>query len=238
MCSKKCIQLLQTTQLHEIPGCTWTECTTVVQKIAESLWWLGCVLITVARWVSVFLWWEGKWQTKQALARHPITLADNFCTSCEKMLGMNMCRTIKWDCYWFIYEPENVIHSLKVSKCILIGYQIICQRYTYTTCGNCWTAFEFLWMWIWNLPLLVNIKVKCSCYRPGVAQRVGRGIALLFHDRGTRRWVSGKQHALAALYPRERPGTHFTGGWVSPRAGLDGRKISSLPGFDPGPSSP
>jgi len=141
-------------------------------------------------------------------------------------------------CYWFIYEPENIIHSLKVSKCILIGYQIICQRYTYTTCGNCRTAFEFLWMWIWNLPLLVNINVKCSCYRPGVAQRVGRGIALLFHDRGTRRWVSGKQYALAALYPRERPGTHFTGGWVSPRAGLDGRKISSLPGFDPGPSSP
>jgi len=30
-------------------------------------------------------------------------------------------------------------------------------------------------------------KVKCSSYRPGVAQTVGRGIALLFHDRGTRR---------------------------------------------------
>ena len=30
-------------------------------------------------------------------------------------------------------------------------------------------------------------KVKCSRYRPGVAQRVGRSIALLFHDRGTRR---------------------------------------------------
>ena len=30
-------------------------------------------------------------------------------------------------------------------------------------------------------------KVKCSRYRPGVAQRVGRDIALLFHDRGTRR---------------------------------------------------
>ena len=30
-------------------------------------------------------------------------------------------------------------------------------------------------------------KVKWSRYRPGVAQRVGRGIALLFHDRGTRR---------------------------------------------------
>ena len=44
--------------------------------------------------------------------------------------------------------------------------------------------------------------------------------------------------APAALYPRERPVTHFTGGWVDPRAGLDGRKISSPPGFDPGPSSP
>jgi len=50
--------------------------------------------------------------------------------------------------------------------------------------------------------------------------------------------VSGQQHAPAAFYPRERPGTHFTRGWVGPRAGLDGRKISSPPGFDPGPSSP
>ena len=36
--------------------------------------------------------------------------------------------------------------------------------------------------------------------------------------------VSGQQHAPAALYPRERPGTHCTGGWVGPRAGLNGRK--------------
>ena len=36
-------------------------------------------------------------------------------------------------------------------------------------------------------------KVKWSRYRPGVVQRVGRGIALLFHDRGTRReWVYHK----------------------------------------------
>ena len=35
----------------------------------------------------------------------------------------------------------------------------------------------------------------------------------------------GQQHTPAALYPRERPGTHFTGGLVGPRAGLDGRKI-------------
>jgi len=41
--------------------------------------------------------------------------------------------------------------------------------------------------------------------------------------------VSGQQHALAALYPQERLGTHFTGGWVVPTAGLDRRKISSPP---------
>jgi len=45
--------------------------------------------------------------------------------------------------------------------------------------------------------------------------------------------VSGQQHAPAALYPRERPGTHFTEGWVGPRAGLDGRKISCPQGSIP-----
>jgi len=32
--------------------------------------------------------------------------------------------------------------------------------------------------------------------------------------------VRGQRHAPAALYPRERPGTYCTGGWVGPRAGL------------------
>ena len=46
------------------------------------------------------------------------------------------------------------------------------------------------------------IKVKWPLYRPGVAQRVGRGIALLFHDRGTRRgWVVSS-----------KPWLHFTPG--------------------------
>jgi hypothetical protein len=35
------------------------------------------------------------------------------------------------------------------------------------------------------------------------------------------------------LYPRERPGTHCTGGWVGPRAGQDGcGKSRPAPGFD------
>jgi hypothetical protein len=34
--------------------------------------------------------------------------------------------------------------------------------------------------------------------------------------------VSGQSHAPAALYPRgKNSGTHWTGGWVGPRAGLD-----------------
>ena len=43
-------------------------------------------------------------------------------------------------------------------------------------------------------------KLKWSRYRPDVAQRVGRGIALLFHDGGTRRgWVVSS-----------KPRPHFT----------------------------
>jgi len=48
-------------------------------------------------------------------------------------------------------------------------------------------------------------KVKCSRYRPGVAQRVGRGIAPLFHYRGTRRgWVvssTPRPHFTPGKYP-------------------------------------
>jgi hypothetical protein len=48
-------------------------------------------------------------------------------------------------------------------------------------------------------------KVKRSRYRPGVTQSVGRGIALLFHDRGTRRgWVvssTPRPHFIAGKDP-------------------------------------
>jgi hypothetical protein len=36
------------------------------------------------------------------------------------------------------------------------------------------------------------------------------------------------------LYSRDRPGTHWIGGWLGPRAGLEGRgKSCPLPVFDP-----
>jgi len=66
-----------------------------------------------------------------------------------------------------------------------------------------------------------KLKVKWSRYRPGVVQRVVRSIAVLFHDRGTRReWSAARP---GRTLPPERLGTHFTGAWVGSRAGLDGR---------------
>jgi hypothetical protein len=56
--------------------------------------------------------------------------------------------------------------------------------------------------------------------RPRRAHRGSGGIALLILDLGARReWVVST--TPRPLYPREIPGTHCTGGWVGPRAGLD-----------------
>jgi len=70
-----------------------------------------------------------------------------------------------------------------------------------------------------------TVKRKFSRYRPGMAQRVGRGIVLLFHHRGTRRgeWSAARP---GRILPPRKTRYPFTGGWVGPRAGLDGRKIS------------
>jgi len=63
-----------------------------------------------------------------------------------------------------------------------------------------------------------KVKLKWSRYRPGVAQRVGRGIAVLFHDRDTRRgWVFSST-----------PRPHFT-------PGEDPVPIVQEAGWAPGP---
>jgi hypothetical protein len=56
---------------------------------------------------------------------------------------------------------------------------------------------------------------------------VSGGIAQLFLNLGTRRGVWSASRP-GRLYPRERPGTHCTGGWVGPEAGLD-RCVKSRP---------
>jgi len=69
-------------------------------------------------------------------------------------------------------------------------------------------------------------KVKCTLVQAlrlctGCAARRGsRCIALIFLDHGIRRG-EGSASRPVAIYPRERRGTHHTGGWVGPSAGLD-----------------
>ena len=78
---------------------------------------------------------------------------------------------------------------------------------------------------------LAKEKVKWSRYRPSVAQKMGRGIALLFHDRGTRRgwWVSitprphftpGKNPVPIVQEVGWAPGPVWTGGKSRPPPGF------------------
>ena len=72
-------------------------------------------------------------------------------------------------------------------------------------------------------------------YGPQGEQRYSSTLSYQRHWKGVR----GQRHAPAALYPREKPGTHCTGGWVGPRAGLDrcGKSRFHRDSI-PGPSSP
>ena len=90
----------------------------------------------------------------------------------------------------------------------------------------------------------VKVKVKVTLVQAlrlctgRTAHRGSRGIAIHFHDHGTRRGERSASRPGRSL-PRERPMTHCTGGWVGPRAGLDKcgksrpHRVST-----PGPSSP
>jgi hypothetical protein len=70
-----------------------------------------------------------------------------------------------------------------------------------------------------------NVKVKQSCYRPELAQRVGRGIAIPFRDLGTRRGCV-VSITPRPLYPVP---TVQEAGWAQGRSGRV-RKISPPPG--------
>ena len=70
-----------------------------------------------------------------------------------------------------------------------------------------------------------------------MAQRVGRGIALLFHDRGLERGEWSATRPGRTLPPGKTRYQFY--GRLGVLQGRSGRaEILSLPGFDPGPSSP
>jgi len=81
-------------------------------------------------------------------------------------------------------------------------------------------------------------KVKWTRYKPGVAQRVGRDMALLFHDYGTRRgWVVSSTPRPHFTTWKDRYQFYRRLGGPQSRS-RQVRKILSPPGFDPELSNP
>jgi len=102
-------------------------------------------------------------------------------------------RATCFDLYWVIFRSsEKQIQERSIFQCIA-GSQML-RDY------------------------IKKVKLKWSRYRPGVAQRVGRGIAILFHDRGTRR----------GCVVSSTPPPHFT-------PGKDPVPIEQEAGWAPGP---
>jgi hypothetical protein len=94
------------------------------------------------------------------------------------------------------------------------------------------------------LGLRTGRTVKCTLVQAlrfctgRTARRGSGGIAVPFHDYGTRRG-EGSASRFGRSLPRERPGTHCTGGWVGPRVGLYRcGKSRRLRDSIPRPSSP
>ena len=94
-------------------------------------------------------------------------------------------------------QPDDCQPWVKHVATVWNKHSCVCVCVCVCVCGTDFLKFCFsilLTKVIWKAEvssLFVTVKkVKWSRYRPGVAQRVGRGIALPFHDRGTRRrWV-------------------------------------------------
>ena len=103
--------------------------------------------------------------------------------------------------------------------------QCMCTQHymSYTFSGiSLWMSIAWKYIYIY-----IYTKVKWSPYRPGVTQRVGRGITLLFHDCGTRsEWVvssTPRPHSIPGKDPVPivqeagwAPGPVWTGGKSNP----------------------
>jgi len=206
-----------------------------------SVWTYGHFVI----WSTFVLW--AQYLVEDNVENFDI---DRICSMSEELRGkwesgaeglMSKLRQIStiwvpsWDPnYWTFWAKYFFIQSLKnlngkqdvifiLMSCVLTQTHFVDRSKVFSFFGC-------------NYPRWVEwtVKVEVSRYGPGVAQRVSRGIPLLFHDRGTRRgWV-----VSSTPRPQFTPGKYSVpilqeAGW----AGLDGRKISSPPEFVPGPSS-
>jgi len=138
-------------------------------------------------------YWQGK---TEVLARNPISVLHHHASLVR---GQEVT-----------FEPWNDLNLMNVKNAFIELYLIL-----YVNAGPFLTNASLLLYtegavlcdkgeirYVFEILIYERYKVKWSHYRPGVAQRVGRGIALLFHDHGTRRgWV-----VSSTLRP------HFTSG--------------------------
>jgi len=89
---------------------------------------------------------------------------------------------------------------------------------------------------LWNVAScwLYSVNILALHGPMNVKSREGVEICLYDFFNLETRWLLVVNATSRPLYPREILGTHYTGGWVGPRVGLDGRgKSRPPPGFDP-----
>jgi len=151
-----------------------------------------------------------------------MTSSSKYCSTCG-----TVCRCLLDDAYLYLYnKSSHFLNSISEITWLLLSLVDVKKVVRF--------AVSFVWsiLYLWfharymvfrTLKLWLYLKVKCSRSRPGVVQRVGRGIALLFHDRGTRRgWVvnttlrphftPGKEPVPILQEVRWAPGPVWTGG--------------------------
>ena len=78
----------------------------------------------------------------------------------------------------------------------------------------------------------LEVQVKFTLEQATKAERGSRCILYFFFNLSAR-WGWVVNASPRPLYTREWPGTHCTGGWVDPRAGLEGAENLAPTGFDP-----
>jgi len=117
------------------------------------------------------------------------------------------------ECYWegtpsiwrkpvplCVFSTTNPIYFVLATSLDILGKILVTNRPSHFNSAKLMIVMMMMMMMI--IIIIIKLKIKWSRYRPGVAQRVGRGIPLFFHNRGTRRgWVVSS-----------RPRPHFTAG--------------------------
>ena len=125
----------------------------------------------------------------------------NFRDKHASQAGINIVRHL-------LLNPRGWKQLVSKNVCISKMFRALLQS---ALCSSkCWVCVVLTKpIFMIERTLIIHVyfkKVKWSRYRPGVAQRVGRGIAVLFRDRGTRRgWVVSST-PRPYFNPGERPG--------------------------------